>query len=256
MDRRWSNMIISLIELLIGNNIYMMKLLLILHEGPIQKLKVFGINPDIPICVGYWEGGNIQPAAKELLGTGMVADLLRLVKNPKIANTASKSVAVSKGGKSVSEPIKMVYTIYIWYRDNSSSSDNTSGSLSDIGDDRKETHLVTCRKKSRSISPVKCFFLSASTLSPYHSSNRKPISISTKSSTTTTKSTQYSDTKEQSIPSAIAFQPLQDPKSNPITPPRTQLAGESTNTLIPLDSDPQIIRKRSLTLLSPERVTI
>jgi len=55
---------------------------------------------------------------------------------------------------------------------------------------------------------------------------------------------------------AIAFQPLQDPKSNPITPPRAQLAGESSNTLIPLDSDPQIIRKRSFTLLSPEKVTI
>ena len=40
MDRRWSKTIISLIELLIGNNIFMMKLLLILYEGSIQKLKI------------------------------------------------------------------------------------------------------------------------------------------------------------------------------------------------------------------------
>jgi len=160
------------------------------------KIKDFEINPHIPICVGYWEGGNIQPAANKLLGTGTVADLLRLVKNPKIANTARKSVAVGKGGKSVSEPIKMAYTIHIRYCDDSSSSDNKSGSLSDIGDDLKETHLVTRRKKSPSVSPAKCSHLSASTLSRRHSSNRKPISTSAKSSSTTTKPTQYSDTEE------------------------------------------------------------
>lgn len=40
MDLQWSNTITSLIELLIGNNIFTMKLLLILQDSPIQKSKI------------------------------------------------------------------------------------------------------------------------------------------------------------------------------------------------------------------------
>lgn len=184
-----------------------------------------------------------------------MADLLRLIKNPGIANSAGKSIKGFKSGKSVSESIKMAYTIHIRDRDDSSSSDNKSGSISDIDDDLKKTHLVTRWKKSRSVSPIKCSHLSASTLSRHHSSNCKPLSTSTRLSTTT-KPGQYSDTEEPSIPFTATFQSLQDPKPNPITPPRAQPASENSNTLIPVDPDTQIIRKRSLTLLSPEKVTI
>jgi len=107
------------------------------------KIKDFEIYPHIPIRVGYWEGGNTQPAANELLGSGSISDLLRLVKNPKtFEGSSAKLSGIGKGGKSSAQPIKMVFTIHIRYKDDSdtSLSDEKSLSSADIEGELLNSH--------------------------------------------------------------------------------------------------------------------
>ncbi|KAG0643603.1 hypothetical protein HOY80DRAFT_1087685 [Tuber brumale] len=226
------------------------------------KIKDFEINPHIPTCVGYWEGGNIQPAANELLGPDTIADLLRLVKNPKVMNSSNRSITTGKGGNVSSEPIKIAYTIHIQFRDDSYSSDNKSTSISDVGKDFKETHLATRKKKSHSVSPI-TRSQTSTTPSNRDSSGQKSFTLSSKStSLTANKSGQNSDSDQQSFLSTIALPSFHQTKPVPSTPPRTQITSHSSTfnlnsgTLVPPTSYPQAVRKRSLTLLSPEKVTM
>jgi len=71
------------------------------------KIKDLEINPHTAICVGYWEGGNTQPAANELLGSGSISDLLWVVKNPKtFEGLFYKPSGIGKGGKSSARQLK------------------------------------------------------------------------------------------------------------------------------------------------------
>ena len=69
------------------------------------------IDPNKPICVGYWEGGSTLLNANKLIGGGSINDLLKLVDNPK-STISLPQHGVNKGRKS-SELIRIRYTVHI-----------------------------------------------------------------------------------------------------------------------------------------------
>jgi len=69
------------------------------------------IDPQKPICVGYWEGGNLLPNANELIGGGTIVDLLKLVDNPK-SNSILTQHSMAKARRS-NESIRIGYTVHI-----------------------------------------------------------------------------------------------------------------------------------------------
>ena len=65
------------------------------------------IDPSKPICVGYWEGGNSLPNANELIGSGTIADLLKLVDNPKSNTVLSHCQPGGNKGRRPNESIRI-----------------------------------------------------------------------------------------------------------------------------------------------------
>lgn len=88
-----------------------------IQEHPAWKsypnIKSFKIDPHKPICVGLWEGGNTLPNANELTGSGIIADLLQLVENPKSGPGSTNMDSASRGGRITTESIKIAYTVHI-----------------------------------------------------------------------------------------------------------------------------------------------
>ena len=80
------------------------------------------IDPNKPICVGYWEGGSSLPNTNELIGSGLISDLLKLVDNPKSAIILPQHGG-NKGRKS-SESIRIGYTVHIRIIGDDSDEDN------------------------------------------------------------------------------------------------------------------------------------
>ncbi|RPB00093.1 hypothetical protein L873DRAFT_1843290 [Choiromyces venosus 120613-1] len=237
------------------------------------KIKDFEINPHIPICVRYWEGENIQPAANELLGLGIINDLLRLVKNPKFLDPPSKISGTGKGGKSPTEPIKMAYTVHIRFKGDSSSSDNKSQSSSDNEDnllDRNDSELLTEHHLSDGIVTSSNVTPTFTTIQKQHP-RRKPNHRRSKGKAIAIPSSSDSEsdpiTKPSSSPKKCSTPPLSNQSSRdstslivkailPSTPPTTQIepaSHSSKNSKLIPQSQP--LRKRSLTLMSPEKVT-
>ena len=75
------------------------------------EIRTREIDPSKPICVGYWEGGNSLPNANELIGSGTIANLLKLVDNPK-SNTMLSQPGGNKGRRP-NESIRTGYTVHI-----------------------------------------------------------------------------------------------------------------------------------------------
>jgi len=148
----------------------------------------------------------------------------------------------------------MAYTIHIQYHNDSSSSDNNLGNVSDISEDLKERHLITRRKQSRSVSPTKRSYQTTAIPSRRHSSKRKSTTPSSKSILSNLPSSNP-DPEQQSSSLALSLSSFHDIKPLPTTPPRTQLPDDSSTTLALLNSSSHIICKRSLTLLSAEKFT-
>ena len=75
------------------------------------QIRTQEIDPSKPICVGYWEGGNSLPNANELIGSGTIADLLKLVDNPKSNTMLSQHGGIK--ARRPNESIRIGYTVHI-----------------------------------------------------------------------------------------------------------------------------------------------
>jgi len=69
------------------------------------------IDPLKQICVGYWEGGNSLPNANDLVGGGTIADLLKLVDNPKAATILAHPSGIK--ARRSNQSIRIGYTVCI-----------------------------------------------------------------------------------------------------------------------------------------------
>ena len=81
------------------------------------------IDPLKPICVGYWEGGNSLPNANELIGSGTISDLLKLVDNSKSNNILSQHGGIK--ARRPNESIRIRYTVHIRNIDDESEEDTS-----------------------------------------------------------------------------------------------------------------------------------
>jgi len=65
------------------------------------NIKAFELHPQLPICVGFWDGttAGVAPNANPLQNTGLISDLLRLTDNPKGLNFTQTQLSNTKSGK-------------------------------------------------------------------------------------------------------------------------------------------------------------
>jgi len=238
-----------------------------IQEHPAWKsypnIKSFEIDPDKPICVGFWEGGNTLPNANELTGSGIIADLLRLVENPKSGSGSTNMSSVSRGGRKTTESIKMAYTVHIRTIGDCSDEESEAdlASHSSLEDILTDIHLPSKSSTThqRTSSSNKQSHFSHSTLrsqnsisslinSSHHGlpSTHTPIVETLLSDipiqeTTTKVVLEISDHESDSPSSSTLHQPNSlSLSSRPSTPKnRSSLIG----------------RKRSLTLLSPQNIS-
>ena len=183
--------------------------------------------------MGFWEGNSNTLNAITLLGSGTVADLLRLTENPK--NSAGKQQqAPSRGQNRTSTTFRIAYTVFIRrvgviYSDEEPESSIGTPSIpvvkKELGE--KKSRAQRSRKTHSKVRPI----------SDFSSDNSDPEpevifqNISEGSAST-------SLTREISAPTILPSAP------SPTTPPPSN----------PLSSS-LISRKRSLTLLSPKKVS-
>ncbi|RPB03861.1 hypothetical protein L873DRAFT_1841029 [Choiromyces venosus 120613-1] len=75
------------------------------------NIKQYIIDSDHPICVGYWEGNSNTPNANALVGGGTIADLLHLTENPK--NLAGTQQPPSRRSGRTTTTFHIAYTVFI-----------------------------------------------------------------------------------------------------------------------------------------------
>ena len=70
------------------------------------------IDSDHPICLGFWEGNSNTSNANTLIGSGIVADLLRLTENPKNSARTQQYPSISEGHWATTT-LRIAYTVSI-----------------------------------------------------------------------------------------------------------------------------------------------
>lgn len=205
------------------------------------NIKQYIIDQNHPICVGYWEGNSNTPNANALVGSGTIADLLRLTENPKTLAGVQQQQHTSRGpGRQSPTTFRMAYTVFIRrigvvYSDEENENSATIASNTTI-----KTDLSEERPRSQR---------------PQQSRRRRRTQNPPPSS---------SDDSESD---PITQPSIQHPtRVIPSTPPTTQVSAPIGSTPILLFSNniPNsptsahtvlATRKRSLTMLSPEKIT-
>jgi len=198
--------------------------------------------------------------------------LLRLVKNPTTFEGSSyKPSGIGKGGKSLAQPIKMVFTIHIRYKHDSdtSISDEKWLSSADIEGELLNSHPsdYLIEQQPSASETAELISLSAPVSVVTQPQRRKKqkhrksraVAISNSSdSDIQVKPFSYANQPSffsvVSPPSGI-FSTMKPPP--PTTPPSTQPEAikppsACSSTLVPKSG---LVRKRSLTLMSPDKIT-
>ena len=185
------------------------------------QIRTQEIDPSKPICVGYWEGGNSLPNANELIGSGTIADLLKLVDNPK-SNTMLSQPGGNKGRRP-NESIRIGYTVHI-RNIGDESEDDTNENLDSSPPPQKERPV---RRKQHSKAPkLEESEIEEEVISSEMDSDSQDESLSL--------------VKQEKNTSTLLVLPT----------------SSSTQTLRPsTPSHSALGRKRSLTILSPERIS-
>ena len=219
------------------------------------NIKTMELHPRLPICVSFWDGTTtgIAPNANVLPDSGLISDLLRLTDCPRVSNFTQTTLTSSKGSRSISSILRMAITIHI----------------RPIGEDSKdeENHSqLLIKNESQKNLPL---------TSPL-STNEKALALtstinisSTKQSSSSETIHTKSDTGNKSEMSTHSSTTQED------TPPPSYLRSHNTSTSVSCTSyisinfkpnrpttpitntnTPSIIgRKRSLTLLSPQKLS-
>ena len=202
------------------------------------NIKQYIIDQDYPICVGFWEGNSNTPNANALIGSGTIADLLRLTENPKNSAGAQQLPQTSRGpGRQSPSTFRIAYTIFIRrigvvYSDKEPENSVSLESNTIIKKDPIQSRLSGQRVRQ---------------------SHRRRIQHPLPSSS--------EDSESDTV-----IQPIQHTsRVLPSTPPTTQVLDQSgcistpstsNNTSLTPVRTTSIARKRSLTMLSPEKITI
>lgn len=253
------------------------------------KIREYEINPKLPICVGFWEGGNTLPNTNELVGQGTMADLLRLVQNPKIASlTASTASGTGKGGKRSTESIKMAFTVHIRQQhEDSDEDDQTQRDLQPLAVStgkyfsidsfcaKLNSHLMSnilvgkSTNKRAIVSSLEMQFQKTEQL-PTHIRKTRSVTAATKKPDVGielqdliefTSEYQGSETSLDTNFDCTLQSSTQNPiKIDPTTPERQTESKERTSTTLATEyaSEPNpisSIRKRTLSILSPEQLS-
>ena len=79
------------------------------------NIKSYELHPQLPICVGYWDGTTtgIAPNANSLHNTGIISDLLRLTDKPNGPHPIQTQLTTTKGSRSMSSILRMAITVHI-----------------------------------------------------------------------------------------------------------------------------------------------
>jgi len=199
----------------------------------------YEIDPKRGVCVGFWESSGI-PNANMMEGSGSIANLLEMCENPRLQEkNLTATSGIGKGGRlSPVLSIRMAYTVHIRIINDSSSEDHVAG------EESTEYHE-----------------LEASTLSE-REANRlfQDQYLSEEKETLEVVPNIPTNGKEKQILSTIPpDRPILATTPRPITPleSRSQLTQDSLlpdSQLASTSTNPPL-RKRSLTLLSPDKIT-
>ena len=200
----------------------------------------YEIDPKRGVCVGFWEASGI-PNANMMEGSGSIANLLEMCENPRLQekNLTATTSGTGKGGRSSPVlSIRMAYTVHIRIINDSSSEDHLAGEESTEYDE-----------------------LEASTLSEreaYHLFQDQYLSEE-KETLEVVPTISRKGKEKQTLATIDHDQSISAITSRPITPLNSR-SQPTNDSLVP---DPQSIstsagpplRKRSLTLLSPDKIT-
>ena len=181
------------------------------------NIKQYMIDPDHPICVGFWEGNSNTPNANTLIGSGAISDLLRLTENPKnLAGT--QQIPSVRGSHRTQTTFRIAYTVFI-RRIGIVYSDEEEASAKPVGGIKQETELKPLVNRTG-----RC-----------KTASKQPPSDSSESD---------SEVIICNSTDALPTTPLPPPQIPPTHTPTSSVLAPS-----------KVSRKRSLTLMSPQNIT-
>lgn len=187
------------------------------------QIRTQEIDPSKPICVGYWEGGNTLPNANELIGSETIADLLKLVDNPKSNTVLSQHGGMN--GRRPNESIRIRYTVHIRNVGDDSEDTNENLNSSPPTLSKERPLVVNRRKRNQKVSKLEHSEQSEAEEEDFLSASN-------------------SDSEDDSLSSVKQERNILQILPTP-----------STQALRPSTPAQALGRKRSLTILSPERIS-
>ena len=223
------------------------------------NIKSYELHPRLPICVGYWDGTTtgIAPNANPLQNSGIIADLLRLTDNPKSPHLIQTHLTTVKSSRSPSSILRMAITIHIRpIGDDSDDSDNNTQPAIKREDTDSESPFTSSTPLVKLKQPISSLRSNIRSTSQSFAPSRKiPEPETTDNDTTTSGSTTQEDTPPPSyLSSKHTSSTLTTSTFN--TQSHSQLDSERpttpTTSVITRSASG---RKRSLTLLSPQKIT-
>ena len=225
------------------------------------NIKSFELHPRLPICVGFWDGttAGVAPNANQLQNSGLISDLLRLTDNPKGLHLTQTQLSNTKSTKTLGPISRMAITVHIRpIGDDSEDEDNNIQLRIKQEDNSSSTHALLSSTKERqrlAISQTEDSNNSSSVLDISDAKEQSPDSTKSTQVTSPTGSTTQEDTPP---PLYLPSNPLSSSSKDFIRVHDTSLASSQrpSTPSSSLSTQPTLTRKRSLTLLSPEQISI
>ena len=222
------------------------------------NIKSLELHPRLPICVGYWDGTTtaIAPNANMLQNDRIISDLLRLTDSPKAFNSTQTHLTTPKGSRSFSSILRIAITIHIRPIGEDDEDEENHSQLSvkpEVNDCPSPPSISSSSKKgtssilsSASKTPVTVPLLSSDA-----------IIIKSDNEDDSSSATSRSTTQEDTPP------PSYLPSNNPPASPPLHIPHHTSNSQHNRPATPKsnfhpnslLGRKRSLTLLSPQKIT-
>ena len=221
------------------------------------NIKSFELHPRLPICVGFWDGttSGVAPNANPLQNSGIIGDLLHLTDNPKGSSLSQTQLSNIKSSRAIGPILRMAITVHIRPIGEDSDDEHNNIQLR-IKQEDSSTPLDT-----QSLSPKQNKNLISHRTTPQiiTSISDLPLPILSSQHLVNNTASPTGSTTQEDTPS-----PSYIPSSQPPASAHISSAPESTNRFPERPATPTSYRrtrstfakKRSLTLLSPEQISI
>ena len=221
------------------------------------NIKSFELHPRLPICVGFWDGttSGVAPNANPLQNSGVIGDLLRLTDNPKGLSLTQTQLSNIKSSKAIGPILRMAITVHI--RPIGEDSDDEHNNIQLRIKQEDSSSLLDSQSLSTKQNEILTSHRTNSQIPTSISDPTPPILPSQNSANNTTSPTGSTTQEDTPPPSYI-------PSTQLSSSTHALSAPESTNRFPERPATPTtycctrstFAKKRSLTLFSPEQISI